>query len=94
MPPHWFQILLSLADQKLHGLSITKDVLERWREDPSKLAKLCSHLSPKAYRAPIDPCLRMQDKPAYLAFARAVRGKSREEPLIGLSGAVALIGPG
>lgn len=29
MPPHWFQILLSLADQKLHGLAITKDVLER-----------------------------------------------------------------
>ena len=29
MPPHWFQILLSLADQKLHGLAITKDVLDR-----------------------------------------------------------------
>ncbi len=29
MPPHWFQILLSLADQHLHGLAITKDVLDR-----------------------------------------------------------------
>lgn len=29
MPPHWFQILLSLADQRLHGLAITKDVLDR-----------------------------------------------------------------
>jgi DNA-binding PadR family transcriptional regulator len=29
MPPHWFHILLSLADQKLHGLAITKDVLDR-----------------------------------------------------------------
>jgi DNA-binding PadR family transcriptional regulator len=29
MPAHYFQILLSLADQHLHGLAITKDVLER-----------------------------------------------------------------
>lgn len=29
MPAHWFQILLSLADQHLHGQAITKDVLDR-----------------------------------------------------------------
>lgn len=29
MAPHWFHILLSLADRHLHGLAITKDVLER-----------------------------------------------------------------
>jgi DNA-binding PadR family transcriptional regulator len=29
MPSHWFQILLALADQDLHGLAITKDVFER-----------------------------------------------------------------
>ena len=29
LPPHWFQILLSLADQDLHGLAIMNDVLER-----------------------------------------------------------------
>lgn len=29
LPAHWFQILLSLADQNLHGLAITKDVFER-----------------------------------------------------------------
>jgi DNA-binding PadR family transcriptional regulator len=29
LPPHWFQILLSLADQDLHGLGIMNDVLER-----------------------------------------------------------------
>jgi DNA-binding PadR family transcriptional regulator len=29
LPAHWFQILLSLADQDLHGLAITKDVFER-----------------------------------------------------------------
>jgi DNA-binding PadR family transcriptional regulator len=29
LSPHWFQILLSLADQDLHGLGIMHDVLER-----------------------------------------------------------------
>jgi DNA-binding PadR family transcriptional regulator len=29
LPPHWFQILLSLADKDLHGLGIMNDVLER-----------------------------------------------------------------
>ena len=29
LPPHWFQILLTLADGPRHGLAITKDVHER-----------------------------------------------------------------
>jgi DNA-binding PadR family transcriptional regulator len=29
LPPHWFHILLSLADQDLHGLAITREVFER-----------------------------------------------------------------
>jgi DNA-binding PadR family transcriptional regulator len=29
LPPHWFQILLALADRTLHGLAITKDVFDR-----------------------------------------------------------------
>jgi len=29
LPPHWFQILLSLADEPRHGLGITKDVFDR-----------------------------------------------------------------
>jgi DNA-binding PadR family transcriptional regulator len=29
LPPHWFQILLSLADQDRHGLGVMNDVLER-----------------------------------------------------------------
>ena len=29
LPEHWFQILLSLADQDLHGLAITREVFER-----------------------------------------------------------------
>lgn len=29
MPPHFFQILLALADRDLHGLAITREVFER-----------------------------------------------------------------
>lgn len=29
MKPQWFQILLSVADQRLHGTAIMEDVLER-----------------------------------------------------------------
>lgn len=29
MPPHWFQILLSLAGEPRHGLGLTKDVFDR-----------------------------------------------------------------
>ena len=29
LEPHWFQILLALADRDLHGLAIMTDVLER-----------------------------------------------------------------
>lgn len=29
LPPHWFQILLAVADQDRHGLGIMSDVLER-----------------------------------------------------------------
>jgi DNA-binding PadR family transcriptional regulator len=29
LEPHWFQILLALADRDLHGLAVMNDVLER-----------------------------------------------------------------
>jgi len=29
IPPHWFHILLALADRDLHGLAITREVFER-----------------------------------------------------------------
>lgn len=29
LPPHWFQILLALADREQHGLAITKEVFAR-----------------------------------------------------------------
>lgn len=31
LPPHWFQILLALADRDLHGLGVMHDVLDRTR---------------------------------------------------------------
>jgi DNA-binding PadR family transcriptional regulator len=33
LKPHWFQILLSLADQDLHGLQIMEEVRERTQGD-------------------------------------------------------------
>jgi DNA-binding PadR family transcriptional regulator len=29
LPPHWFQILLALADHDLHGLGVMNEVLDR-----------------------------------------------------------------
>lgn len=29
LPPHWFQILLALADHDLHGLGVMHEVLDR-----------------------------------------------------------------
>jgi DNA-binding PadR family transcriptional regulator len=29
LPEHWFHILLSLADEEMHGLAITREVFER-----------------------------------------------------------------
>jgi DNA-binding PadR family transcriptional regulator len=29
LPPHWFQMLLSLADSERHGVGIMQDVLDR-----------------------------------------------------------------
>ena len=29
LPPHWFQMLLALADRDLNGLGVMNDVLER-----------------------------------------------------------------
>jgi DNA-binding PadR family transcriptional regulator len=29
LPPHWFQILLTLADRDQHGLAITREVFDR-----------------------------------------------------------------
>jgi DNA-binding PadR family transcriptional regulator len=49
LSPHWFQILLSLADRDLHGLAIMNDVLERtsgqMRLWPAMLYRNLSRLS-------------------------------------------------
>ena len=44
LEPHWFQILLAVADRDLHGLAIMNDVLERtggrMREDEADMQTL------------------------------------------------------
>ena len=58
IPPHWFQILLSLADRDLHGLAIMNDVLERTsgqlRLWPAMLYRNLSRLAEEALVAEID----------------------------------------
>jgi DNA-binding PadR family transcriptional regulator len=58
LPPHWFQILLSLADQDLHGLAIMNDVLERtggrMRLWPAMLYRNLSRLTDQALVIEID----------------------------------------
>ena len=58
LPPHWFQILLSLADRDLHGLAIMNDVLERtngqMRLWPAMLYRNLSRLADESLVAEID----------------------------------------
>jgi DNA-binding PadR family transcriptional regulator len=58
IPPHWFQILLSLADEDRHGLGIMNDVLERtdgqmklW---PGMLYRNLSKLAAEGFVAEVD----------------------------------------
>jgi DNA-binding PadR family transcriptional regulator len=59
LPSHWFQILLTLADQDRHGLAITKDVFDRtegrmhlW---PGKLYGALKQMSGRGLIDEIDP---------------------------------------
>lgn len=58
MPPHWFQILLALADRDLHGLAVMNDVLERtggrMRLWPGMLYRNLSRLAIEGYVVEID----------------------------------------
>jgi DNA-binding PadR family transcriptional regulator len=58
LPPHWFQILLALADREQHGLSITKEVFDRtggqmhlW---PGMLYGALRKMADKGFVAPAD----------------------------------------
>lgn len=59
LPPHWFQILLSLADRDLHGLGVMNDVLERtegrMRLWPGMLYRNLARLVAEGLVAEIDP---------------------------------------
>lgn len=59
LPPHWFQILLALADRDLHGLGVMHEVLERtggyMRLWPGMLYRNLDRLVSKALIVEIDP---------------------------------------
>jgi DNA-binding PadR family transcriptional regulator len=59
LPPHWFQILLALADRDLHGLGVMHEVLERtgghMRLWPGMLYRNLERLVTRALVVEIDP---------------------------------------
>jgi DNA-binding PadR family transcriptional regulator len=59
LEPHWFQILLALADRDLHGLAIMNDVLERtggrMRLWPGMLYRALGRLADIGLVAEIEP---------------------------------------
>jgi len=59
LPPHWFQILLALADHDLHGLGVMHEVLERtggyMRLWPGMLYRNLERLVSDALIVEIDP---------------------------------------
>jgi DNA-binding PadR family transcriptional regulator len=58
LPPHWFQILLALADRDLHGLGVMNDVLERtggqMRLWPGMLYRNLARLATEGFVVEID----------------------------------------
>jgi len=59
LPPHWFQILLALADRDLHGLGVMHEVLERTgghtRLWPGMLYRNLERLAAEEWVIEIDP---------------------------------------
>jgi len=59
MKPHWFHILLTLADREVHGTAIMEQVLERTdgsvRLWPGMLYGSLSDLSEKGWIQEVDP---------------------------------------
>src|SRR5919201_2257093 len=59
LEPHWFQILLALADRDLHGLAIMNDVLERtggrMRLWPGMLYRALGRLADRELVTEIEP---------------------------------------
>jgi DNA-binding PadR family transcriptional regulator len=59
LPPHWFQILLALADRDLHGLGVMHEVLERtgghMRLWPGMLYRSLERLVAEALVVEIEP---------------------------------------
>lgn len=95
LPPHWFQILLSLADEPKHGLAITDDVYartgQRLRLWPGVLYTALKRMTDAGLVAETDTPRRaaiLGGKPRYFRITAAGRRACADEAAY-LSGLVA-----
>jgi DNA-binding PadR family transcriptional regulator len=84
LPPHLFQILLSLADRDLHGLGIMHDVLERSggriRLWPGMLYRNLQRLLGEGWIAETDaPAEPAAGSPRFYRLTPAGRGRCAKE---------------
>ena len=84
LPPHWFQILLALAERDLHGLGIMQDVLDRsaghMRLWPGMLYRNLQRLSEAGLIAEADgPAIPEAGSPRYYRITVAGRRRCAEE---------------
>ena len=84
LPPHWFQILLALAERDLHGLAIMQDVLDRsaghMRLWPGMLYRNLQRLSDAGLIAEAGgPAAPEAGSPRYYRITAAGRRRCAEE---------------
>jgi DNA-binding PadR family transcriptional regulator len=84
LPPHWFQILLALAERDLHGLGIMQDVLERsaghMRLWPGMLYRNLQRLAETGLIAESEgPDVREAGSPRYYRITPAGRRRCAQE---------------
>lgn len=78
LEPHWFQILLALADRDLHGLAIMNEVLDRtggrMRLWPGMLYRALGRLADLGLVSEIDPPADAAGMPGRPRFFRITAG--------------------
>jgi len=84
LSPHWFQILLALAERDLHGLGIMQDVLERsaghMRLWPGMLYRNLQRLAETGLIAESDgPAVPEAGSPRYYRITSAGRRRCAQE---------------
>jgi DNA-binding PadR family transcriptional regulator len=84
LPPHWFQILLALADEDRHGLGIMHEVLDRtggaMRLWPGMLYRNLQRLTEEGLIAEIDgPAEPSAGSPRFFTITASGRRACRAE---------------